>query len=92
MRDFIPFASYLISAMEGRGKMSNSAIYREVARFCRMHGRVLPPNWEAMVRQTLQACCTGRPRHNGRDDFFVWHGRGRWSCKLAPVTDLDLVA
>ena len=92
MRDVIPFASYLIWAMQGRGKISNKAIYREVARLCRMYGRVLPLNWESMVRRTLQSRCPGRPRHNGRDDFFVWHGRGLWSCKVAPATDLDLVA
>jgi hypothetical protein len=35
----------------------------------------------------LQACCPGRPQHNGRDDFFVWHGRGRWSCKVVTAPD-----
>jgi hypothetical protein len=30
VRDLTPMAQYLIWAMEGRGKMSNQAIYREV--------------------------------------------------------------
>lgn len=85
-----PMSRYLVWAMEGRGKMSNQAIYREIKRVCKQHGRELPPNWEAEVRHTLQACCPGRPQHNGRDDFFVWHGRGYWSCKITSPTLDDL--
>ena len=51
----------------------------------------LPPNWESEVLQTLQAHCPGRPQHNGRDDFFVWHGRGYWSCKITSPTIDDLI-
>lgn len=76
-----PMAQYLIRAMEGRGKMSNKAIYREVKRVCEEARRELPSEWKAEIRQTLQSCCPGRPQHNGRDDFFIWHGWGYWSCK-----------
>jgi hypothetical protein len=86
MRDLSPMSQYLIWAMEGRGEMSNRAIYRAVKAVCETHGRKLPPDWEAEIRQTLQACCPGRPQHNGRDDFFVWHGRGYWSCKVTSPT------
>lgn len=78
-----PMTQYLIWAMEGCGKMSNKEIYREVKKVCEEAGRELPTEWEAEIRQTLQACCPGRPQHNGRDDFFVWHGKGYWSCKVA---------
>lgn len=85
-----PMVQYLILAMEGRGKMSNQAIYRELKAVCKRFGRKLPPNWESEVRQTLQAHTPGRPQHNGRDDFFVWHSRGYWSCKVKSPTIEDL--
>ncbi|MDP3693689.1 hypothetical protein [Bradyrhizobium sp.] len=90
MTDLALMSQYLIWAMEGRGKMSNQEIYRQVRIVCKKHGRTLPPNWEAEVRQTLQAHCIGRPQHNGRDDFFAWHGRGYWSCKVTSPTLDDL--
>ncbi len=86
-----PMARYLIWAMEGRGKMSNQKIYRQVELVCKKHHRELPPNWKSEVRQTLQAHCPGRPQHNKRDDFFVWHSRGYWSCKVKSPTIEDLV-
>jgi hypothetical protein len=68
--------------------MSNQSIYREVKDVCKRHGRRLPSNWESEVRQTLQAHCPGRPQH--RDDFFVWHSKGYWSCKVTSPTAADL--
>jgi hypothetical protein len=44
-----PMVQYLILAMEGRGKMSNQAIYRELKAVCKSEER-LPPNWQAEVR------------------------------------------
>jgi len=82
-----PMAQYLIWAME----VSNQAIYREVKNVCKKYGRLLPSNWESEIRQTLQAHCPGRPQHNGRDDFFVWHGRGYWSCKVTSPTEDDII-
>jgi hypothetical protein len=75
-------AQYLVWAMEGRGTMSNREIYRQLKIVCDRHGRPLPPKWESEVRQTLQSCCPGRPQHNKRDDFFSWHSRGYWLCKV----------
>jgi hypothetical protein len=89
-RHLVVFAQYVIWAMEGRGEMSNQAIYKEVKRICQRYGRVLPPNWKSETRQTLQSHCPGRPQHNKRDDFFVWHGRGYWSCKVASPSIADL--
>ena len=86
MRDIIPWTQYLIWAMTGRGKMSNGEIFKTVKAECEKFGKELPVNWEDLIRTTLQAGCPGRPRHNGRDDFFVWHGRGYWSCKVPPIT------
>jgi hypothetical protein len=88
MKDVSTMAQYIIWAMEGRGKMPLADIYREVESQCKLHGRKLPNNFEAEIRQTLQACCKGSPQHNRRDDFFVWHERGYWSSKIAS-TDLD---
>ena len=81
MKDISTMAQYLIWAMEGRGKMALADIYREVERQCKQHGRKLPNNSDAEIRQTLQGCCSTSKQHNGRDDFFVWHERGYWSCK-----------
>jgi hypothetical protein len=77
-------AQYLVRAMEGRGKMSTQAIYREVQSVCRRNGRPLPLSWQSAVRQILQAHCATRPQYKGEEDFFVWHGRGLWSCKVHP--------
>jgi hypothetical protein len=55
MRDLTPMAQYLIWAMEGRGKMSNQAIYREVKNVCKNMEGGYPRNWESEIRQTLQA-------------------------------------
>ena len=89
-RHLAPVAQCLIWAMEGRGKTSLHDIYRETRRVFRDHGRTPPTEFEAEVRQTLQACCKGRPQHNGRDDFFVWHDEGYWSCKVTSPSVDDL--
>jgi hypothetical protein len=86
-----PMVLCVVMAMSGRGKMSNKAIYREVKKVSEQLGRPLLANWDAHVRQTLQAHCPGRPQHNGRDDFFVWHGRGYWSCKVILVSTSELL-
>jgi len=89
VNDYTPMSQYLIWAMEGRGKMSLTDIYREIKAVCKRHGRQLPSNWEAEIRQTLQACCAGSRQHNGRDDFFTWHERGYWSCnETSPTLDM----
>ena len=88
MRDPFPMVQYLIWAMEGRGEMSMHAIYRAVQQQCARFGRPLPDQWEAEVRQTLQAHCASRPQYKGRGDFFTWHRRGFWSCKtISPSLD-----
>jgi hypothetical protein len=81
----LTMAQYLVSTMKGRGKMSNPSIYREVEKLCNERGRELPVNWKAEIRETLQAHCASRPQWNRRDDFFVWHGHGYWSCKILNV-------
>jgi hypothetical protein len=82
---------YLIWAMEGRGKMSMLAIYRAVQQQCARFGRTLPGHWEAEVRQTLQAHCASRPQYKGHGDFFTWHHRGVWSCKIVSPSLDDLL-
>jgi hypothetical protein len=81
-RDLSTMAQYLIWAMENRRPVTNQEIYRAVEGACARHGRELPNQWEAAVRQTLQAHCSSSPQYNGRDDFFVHHERGLWSCKV----------
>jgi hypothetical protein len=91
MQDPTSFVQYLIWSMEGRGVMRMPDIYHAVQRYCARHGRALPDQWEAMVRQTLQAHCASRPRYEGGEDFFVYHERGLWSCKVASPTIEDLL-
>jgi len=91
MRDLVPMVQYLMWAMEGRGEMSMHEIYRAVERRCAQFGRLLPDHWEAEIRQTLQAHCASRPRYKGRGDFFTWHRRGFWSCKVASPSLDDLL-
>ncbi len=81
MNDVTAVAQYIIWAMEGRGKMSLTDIYREVEIQFKKYGRKQPENFDAEVRQALQSCCQTSPQYNGRDNFFVWHERGYWSCK-----------
>src|SRR5260370_28168785 len=69
--------------MENRRPVTNQEIYRAVEGACARHGRELPNQWEAPVRQTLQAHCSSSPQYNGRADVFVHHDRGLWSSKLA---------
>jgi hypothetical protein len=90
MKDASTMAQYLIWVMEGRGKMSLSDIYKEVEKSCKQHGRELPTKSDAEVRRTLQACCPTSRQHNGCDDFFVWHERGYWSCKVQSPSLDDL--
>jgi hypothetical protein len=82
MRDLTTMARYLVWAMESTARpMSTTEIYRAVQDVCAKYGRVLPPQWEAEIRQTLQAHCGTRPQYKGKDDLFDYHGPGRWSCK-----------
>src|SRR5258708_34383225 len=85
-RDLSSMVQYLIWAVENRRPVTNQEIYRAVEGACARHGRELPNQWEAAVRQTLQAHCSSSPQYNGRDDFFVHHERGLWSCKVALST------
>ena len=80
--DLSPMARYLIWVMEGRGVMDTQSIYRAVKQCCHRMGYPLPAKWQAGIRQTLQAHCPSRPRHNKKDDFFVYHRRGCWSCRV----------
>jgi hypothetical protein len=89
MKDVSTMAQYLIWAMENRRPTTTQEIYRAVQDTCERHGRKLPKEWESEIRQTLQAHCASRPQHNGKDDFFVYHRRGVWSCK---VMSTDLAA
>jgi hypothetical protein len=90
-RHFTPMVRYLVWAMEGRGIMTNDMIYRAVDKECRQFGRALPNEWEAEIRQTLQAHCPSRPQWNKKDDFFVYHRRGHWSCKVTTPKLEDLL-
>jgi hypothetical protein len=89
-QDMSTMAQYLIWAMENRRPMSNQEIYRAVDDVCAQHGRKLPNQWEAVIRQTLQSHCSSCPQYNGRDDFFVHHDHGVWSCKERSPTLDDL--
>jgi hypothetical protein len=75
---------YLIWAMEGRGEMSNNAIYRAFKAVCADHRH--EPYWQEEVRQTLQAHCRSAGQWNERDDFFEHPRRGYWSCKVKSPT------
>jgi len=68
--------------MKERGKMSNPSIYREVKKMFNEQHRQLIPDWKEAIRKELQAHCPSRPQWNRSDDFFVWHGRGYWSCRI----------
>jgi hypothetical protein len=92
MRHLTPVAQFLIWAMEHRGVMTTDAIYRAVKAQCERMGRQLPNEWEAEIRQTLQAHCPSRPQWNGKDDFFVFHKRGYWSCRVTSPTIDQIVA
>jgi hypothetical protein len=82
----------LVLAMRGRGPMSNGSIYRETEKVCSEHDRELPHEWKAEIRQNLQAHCPSRRRWNRKDDFFVWHKRSLWSCKISEVPGLITLA
>jgi hypothetical protein len=86
VQDVSTFAQYLIWAMEDRGTMSNSEIYRAVKDVCARYKRELPEEWEAVVRQTLQAHCASSPQFKGKEDLFVHHEHGLWSCKVRSPT------
>jgi hypothetical protein len=90
MRNLTPVVWYLIWAMEGGRVMQTQAIYRAFKAVCDEHKHELPLNWQEEVRQTLQAHCPSRPQWNGKDDFFVFHRPGYWSCKAKPPTPDDL--
>jgi hypothetical protein len=76
------FVDLLVWPMQGRGIMQNPNIYREFKRVSRTFAYKLPTHWDEEVRQTLQSHCVSRPQWNGRDDFFEFHRRGYWSCKM----------
>lgn len=91
---FNPMVDLVIWAMEGRGTMSLPSIYREVKAQADKHGRTLAPNWEAQIRETLQAYCPTSPEYEKRGrqgDFFVHPRRGYWSCKATSGTTDDFV-
>jgi len=90
VRGLTPVVWYLIWAMEGARVMQTQAIYRAFKAVCDQHKHKLPLHWRDEVRQTLQAHCPSRPRWNGKDDFFVFHRREHWSCKIKPPTPDEL--
>ena len=91
MTDYsFPFVECLVEAMRGRGRMSNKAIYGAVKETCRENSRTLPDNWEAEIRQTLQAHCSSCPQYKGRADYFIHIGHGYWSCRLRRLNLADL--
>jgi hypothetical protein len=89
-QDLSTMAQYLIWAMEDKGSMKTQKIYKAVEDVCARHERELPNEWQAEVRQTLQAHCSSSPQYKGRDDFFVHHDHGVWSCKARTPTLDDL--
>jgi hypothetical protein len=91
MRDLARMAEYLVWAMEGRGQLPMDEIYRAVKAKCDERDRPLPTNWKSVIRQTLQAYCSSRPQYRRRDDWFVFHKRGWWSCKTTSATVDDLL-
>jgi hypothetical protein len=92
MGDDVPMWQYLIWAMEKRGIMRTQDIYHAVKAWCEKMKRPLPPNWQSVIRQTLQAHCRSRPQYKGRADIFEYHGRGYWSCKATSPSIHDLLA
>jgi hypothetical protein len=60
---------------------SNGSIYRAVRRRRRRSGFTTPPEFEATVRQTLQACCSSCKRYRGGPDLFEHPRRGYWRLK-----------
>jgi hypothetical protein len=90
MRDTAVFVTYLVWAMESRGVMNTQAIYRGVKSYCERFSRKLPPEWKAMIRQTLQAHCSSRPQYDGGRNIFVYHGRARWECLDRTASTEDL--
>jgi len=90
MQHLTPMAGHIVWAMEGKGKMTTQSIYRAVKNICEKQNRELPENWDAVVRQTLQAHCSSRPQYKGGDDLFVYHKRGYWSCSATSPTIHDL--
>jgi hypothetical protein len=92
MSDITPMWQYLVWAMEGRGVMSTQSIYRHVKDWCARFERPLPDNWEAEIRQTLQANCASRPQYKGRADLFTFHKRGYWSCKAVSASIDEIAA
>jgi hypothetical protein len=90
MRDITPVARYLVWAMEGCGIMETQTIYRAFKEVCDKHKHPLPDNLQAEVRQTLQAHCSSSRQYRGRDDLFVYHEPGRWSCKATSPSHDDL--
>jgi hypothetical protein len=88
------FVDIVVGAMEGRGTMSNNEIYRAVKMQAEKVSWGLAKEWEAQVRETLQAYCPGRPEHEKRGrpgDYFVFHADGYWSCKAKLPTIDDLL-
>jgi hypothetical protein len=90
MTDLTPVVQYLIWAMESRGVMRTQDIYRAFKAVCDQHKHKLPPHWQDEVRQTLQAHCPSQPQWKGSNDFFEFHDRGRWSCKVKSPTPDEL--
>ena len=91
MRNDVPMVQYLIWAMEGRGTMSNQAIYKEVRRLCARDNRTLPPNDDAEIRTTLQAHCSTAPQFAGNRDLFTNPSDGYWLCKVTTPKLEDLL-
>ena len=89
MRDITPVARYLVWAMEDadHGDVDDLSSFKEV---CDNTKHPLPDNWQAEVRQTLQAHCSSSRQYRGRDDLFVYHEPGRWSCKATSPSLDDL--
>jgi hypothetical protein len=80
MSDLNPMVQYLVWAMEGCGAISNPDIYREVRRVCQERGRKLPITMK--LKFARPSSLPDPAQWNVRDDFFVWHERGYWSCKV----------
>lgn len=72
----------IIAAYESLGGISgHKALYDRVRRIRQSAGRSLPPHFKSLVRQTLQAHCSGSRQYRGQPDLFVCLSPGQWALK-----------
>lgn len=74
------FVDLIARAMKKQGKMRSRDIYVRVKKEAKKEKWPLPPEWQAVVRNTMQRYCKRSKKFCG-EELFIYHQKAVWECR-----------